>query len=144
MANNPDWISDFTTEVCQSFVPIDSLGPFGCHTCLHRGVWEVTIFVGRTEVVGGNRDGAVRYSRFSVDVETLRESFDRVIALGWQALPLGEGDRDELGAHLSVEGVYRGHDVWLRIPARAPERFSSARLAMVHCGEIRDVWQDEA
>ena len=47
----------------------------------------------------------------------LRAAFDRVDDFGWNALGLHDAD----GPHVWVEGEYRGHDVWLRVLAQAPE-----------------------
>jgi hypothetical protein len=56
---------------------------------------------------------------FSLDVQALQAIFERVTALDWHAQDVGPDDDD--GPHLSLEGTYQGHAVWLRVLAEAPD-----------------------
>jgi hypothetical protein len=47
----------------------------------------------------------------------LRNAFERVDELGWNAFGWPDGD----GPFISIEGGYLGHDVYLRVLAEAPE-----------------------
>lgn len=85
--------------------------------------WEITFFRSRTSIVGGSRDGRRRVSRFHLDLAGLLDVFDHVRRTAWQTHPLDEDD--ELGSHVAIEGVFAGHDVWVRILAEPPERFES-------------------
>ncbi|MDO8945465.1 MAG: hypothetical protein Q7U75_19940 [Desulfobacterales bacterium] len=97
----------------------------------------MTLFAGSTEIVGGRRDGAVKLSRFSVDLKSIVEQFDQI---GWQSHGLGASRGDELGPHVSIEGLYQGQAVWLRVLAGAPQQFAPARRLFVHEGRSDDVW----
>jgi hypothetical protein len=114
------------------------LAPIGCHFHADEDGWEVAVFVSKTETVGGPLDGRMAASPFAIDLERLRERFDTVRAMHWQAQPLGEGD--ELGAHLTIEGTYEGHEVVLRVLAAAPDRFEPGRTIDIHRNEVRDRW----
>jgi hypothetical protein len=53
----------------------------------------------------------------SLDLETLRELFDRVDNFGWQSAGFPRGD----GPFVEIEGVYRGGTVFVQVFASAPE-----------------------
>jgi hypothetical protein len=140
MVAPPAWLTELANHVVSQIHELDELGPVGCHFCLHEDVWEVTLFAGSTEIVGGRRDGAVKLSRFSVDVKSIVEQFDQIDQIGWQSHGLGASRGDELGPHVSIEGLYQGQAVWLRVLAGAPQQFAPARRLFVHEGRSDDVW----
>ena len=49
--------------------------------------------------------------------EELRQLFERVDACSWQSLGL----HDSEGPHVSIEGIYQGHEVLLQVLAYAPD-----------------------
>ena len=124
--------------VAQEIAPVDILAPIGCHYHCADGVWEVTLFVGMTEVVGGRTDGIKRRSRFSVRLGKLDSIFAEVEHFHWQTHTLGS--TDDLGPHISLEGKYQGHPVWLRILASPPRRFPAARQAWTNEAELKELW----
>lgn len=136
MAAPPPWLEEFANAVAGELTPVDLLSPLGCHYCFVDGQWEVTLFAAQTEVLGGQKDGTIRPSKFSVNLMELIRLFGDVREAYWQSLPLGP--RDDLGAHVSIEGIYAGEPVWLRILAAAPRRFRPGRLA--HTREL--VWEE--
>ena len=71
------------------------------------------------ELVGGAEDGAVVFPGFSLDVQGLSTAFEELVGVCWQAQPLGPHGQE--GPYLSFEGVYDGHDVWLRVLGEAPD-----------------------
>ena len=64
--------------------------------------------------------------------------FDEVNQCYWQALAASPDD--DLGAHLSLEGIYKEHSVWLRVLARAPEEMEHGREARPYVNEFMDQW----
>ena len=91
-------------------------GPLGMQYGREDGFWQVTVFPQPVKLVGGADDGAVVSPGFTLDLEELRSTFEKVVASGWQAL----GRREE-GPCLYIEGVFQGHDVLLSVLAEAPE-----------------------
>ena len=120
--------------------PVDAMAPVGCHYHREGDTWEVTIFSSMTEVIGGQQDGLRFPSCFVLDVGGIIGLFSDVEAVRWQTLRPADGDDDEVGAHLAVEGIYQGERLLLRIPAEAPERFDAGRKAHVHEMRIINVW----
>lgn len=138
MPEPPAWLKTFADAVALEMLPVDLLAPVGCHFCQIDGTWEVSLFVSSTEIVGGDQDGSLRFSRFQVDLKTVMNLFTEVAEVTWQALPLGPDD--ELGPHVAVHGNLAGQRVWLRILAQPPRRFGHGRRAVCYEASWEDTW----
>ena len=140
MTSTPQWLTELANEALASVLAIDLLAPVGCHHYHNKAIdeWEVSLFASTTEIVGGQRDGERCSSKFLLDLKSLVQIFDSVQNLHWQALSLDSDD--ELGPHISLEGIYRGHKVWLRVLSTAPERFQSGRRASVYSLRLEEIW----
>jgi hypothetical protein len=128
----------FADAVAAQLQAVDVLPPLGCHVHRDAEAWELTVFASATEVIGGSRDGEFRMSRFHVDVLGICQLFDEIASITWQTHRLGQ--RDDLGAHLAIEGQVQGEPVWLRIPAVAPKAFAPGRLAHALTQQWEEVW----
>lgn len=138
MAAPPLWLATLANEIARRIVPVDPLGPIGCHYALHDAMWEVTLFVSTTEVVGGKHDGQAFASAFQLDLAGIELHFDSVSSVGWQPIELN--DDDDLGPHVAVIGTREGHAVWLRVTAVPPRGFDSGRVMNLLDTTVRDVW----
>lgn len=138
MVAPPKWLSDFVGQVTTHLHDHDLLSPLGCHFQQVDNIWEITIFASRTEIVGGAQDGMMCHAGFNVDVKQIVELFATVESISWQSKSVG--DFDELGSHISVEGVYQDQRVWLRVTAIAPERFEPGRRVLVNQQQIEEIW----
>jgi hypothetical protein len=119
----PPWIALLSDAVALSIQPTDDDFEIGSHYCQVGDVCEISIFGLDSVIYGGKRDGQMRSLPFIVDLAAVRQLFTKVDHCTWQAQSFG--DTDELGPHVSIEGVMQGHSVWLRILANAP-KFSEA------------------
>ena len=117
---------------------IDAMSPVGCHYHREGETWEVTIFASMTEVIGGQQDGLRLPSRFVLDVGGLISLFSEIEQIRWQTLR--EGEDDEVGSHLAIEGTYQNEHLLLRVPAEAPARFEAGRKANVYEMRIVNIW----
>ena len=156
MTATPDWVSSLTEEIARHLVAAAVPAPIGVHVqrsdtpastgprpstkrrAPREPVWEVSLFYGKTEVLGGAGDGKRTDTAFWLDLAAVTAAFTSVEGFFWQAAPLGP--EDDLGPHVAVEGVYDGHRVRLRVLAAAPERFPSARAADTLNGTFVDLW----
>lgn len=134
----PEWISALADAVTGCLLPVQPLAPAGCHVCRDGDGWEVSLFIGDTEIVGGRRDGVRKGSRFVADVMPILCLFDEVSDCIWQ--PTRFGSDDELGANLMIRGSCSGHEITLRILARAPRRFPPGRRANIHNRAWEELW----
>ncbi len=138
LASPPPWLQEMANAVALYLQPWELFPPLGCHYVHVHDQWEVTLFAASTEMVGGRRDGARHPSRFNADLGGIQGIFSDVKRFEWQSLPVARDD--ELGAHVSLEGTYEGHAVWLRILAQAPDRFHSGRLVHIHDQVWEEIW----
>jgi hypothetical protein len=138
MAVPPEWLARFADSVASLLHSPDALAPVGCHFCCVDDCWEVTLFVSRTQIVGGPLDGQETSSRFVVDLEQLLDCFAAVVSFRWQALPMG--GHDELGAHVSVHGIVEDEQVRLRLLAKPPKHVPAGRVADAYEGCFHDLW----
>jgi hypothetical protein len=121
------WLSGFADAVALSVEPLNSepLSALSCHFTRYDGVWEITLFRESTEVIGGPEDGSIKPCPFGVRIADVLDLFQSISSCNWQAN--ANGPEDDLGPHLSVEGIYKGRSVWLRILASAPRQFPRRR-----------------
>ncbi len=136
----PDWVHDLADHASAAITGYDMIAPMGCHWHHNATVdqWEVTIFVAATEVLGGPLDGQKSWSPFSLDLQSLQQAFATIESFHWQSLQLGPDD--DLGPHVSIEGTFGGHRVWLRVAAKASNRFGVGRVIDSQSASIEDLW----
>ena len=138
MSQPPTCLRRLADAVLKGFIPFESMPPLGCHTFRAEDLWEMTLFVSSTELLGGARDGSRMPAVFAVDVMKVAAVFEDVEEISWQ--PHRIDDLDEIGAHLAIVGTYEGCRVWLRILAVAPEQFDPGRFADLNEMRFVDVW----
>lgn len=119
MPQAPEWLESLVDAVVGGVQAHNPMGPIGFLYGEEEGAWEVVIYPTPVELVGGAIDGEVVSPGFSLDLEILRALFDRVDALQWTAHSLGPDDPER--PHISIEGIYRGHEIWLRVLTYAPD-----------------------
>lgn len=137
----PIWLMDFANKVAAHVMSFDNPGPIGCHYHFNDDdeQWEVSLFIGETEVVGGAFDGTTVASKFTLDIHRVCVLFSEITECYWQALT-ADPVEDDLGAHLSVVGSYNENSVWLRVLANAPRDVEPGREARPYVPEFSDRW----
>ncbi len=138
MNNAPLWLAAFMNRVASHLHAFDCLSPMGCHYFLEDDIWEVTLFCSATELVGGEQDGKMTYSRFHTDVAGVVIEFTSVEAIEWQNCSIGIDD--DLGAHLGIRGRVQNQELWLRILAKPPRDFGCGRIADLVNEEFIERW----
>ncbi len=113
----PDWVYDLLEIVAGSMESLGGPDPVGFLYREEAGFWDIAIYPKSVEVVGGPEDGEILAPGFSLDLEELRGEFERVDGISWQSLGWPGGE----GPHVSIEGAFRGHEVFLQVLAYAPE-----------------------
>ena len=138
MVSPPHWLSTFANSVAAHIYSFDDLSPLGCHFQKVDHVWEVTVFASHTEIVGGSRDGRILQSSFTVDIQKILDEFSHVESVTWQSQTIDR--QDELGAHLAIEGRHEDKNIWLRVIAKAPQKFGAGRRVIAHQRKTEDLW----
>ena len=136
----PAWLRWFVNDAVRGIMDRHAAAPVGCHFFHDQDadVWEVSLFQSRTEVYGGAADGKYIPGGLQIDVSAVSAAFDLAPAVYWQSESISSDD--QLGNHLSFDGVARGVQVWLRILQSAPEWAGPGRLVHAERGTVEDIW----
>jgi len=119
----PASITDFVNTICNMIDTFADSVEIACHVNADSDVCELSIFPITQEVVGGPNDGQRMQPPFSLDVMSALLTFDHVQSVRWKSAPFA--DDDELGNHIVIEGDVAGHQVWVNLLSRAPDRFET-------------------
>lgn len=126
MINAPEWVRQLVDSVAEATTSINSDGELGCHVFRNQSdtldEWEITIF-GEPVAMGGRLTSYSTDPVFSVDAFAVATLFDTLTSCRWQTGVIDS--EDDLGTHLSVEGIQNGQAVWLRIVGQKPQAISS-------------------
>jgi hypothetical protein len=113
------WMTELVESVAGCMEAHSPMGALGWRYHEEEELLELVVYPTPVELVGGEQDGTIVLPGFSLDVQALQAVFERVTALSWYAQDFGPDDEE--GPHLSLEGTYQGHAVWLRVLAEAPD-----------------------
>lgn len=136
----PATVTSFINDVGALFEPYTGVARAGYECLFGDDRWEISLFLGETERVGGPSDGELRPVNFRFDVEGLRPLFDELQSLQWNAIPNGHVyvDTSRFDSFLTVEGTVGGHRISLQIHALAPaavgpamRHYSDGRVELV-------------
>lgn len=119
----PDWLTAFVQQAADLFEPFSGVARPGFECCRDEDRWEISMFLGKTEAVGGRDDGAQTAVNFSFNVHGLTRLFEDLHTLRWNAFPDCGGCVGEMLdlSFLVAEGLVGGEPVSLQIHAGPPE-----------------------
>jgi hypothetical protein len=121
--NAPEWVRQLVDSVADQITSLNVEGELGCHVYKNQSAgfdeWEITIFGEPVPMGGGRLAGYSVTPVFSIDALSVAALFDTPLSCRWQT-GFVNGD-DDLGPHLSVEGIQNGVAVWLRIVSEKPQ-----------------------
>lgn len=121
MVNAPIWVRRLVDAVAEAATSINDAGELSCHVFRNQTAdadeWEITIF-GEPVEMGGRLASYSTAPVFSIDALAIMTLFDTLISCRWQTSQIDADD--DLGTHLSVEGIQNGEAVWLRIVSQKP------------------------
>lgn len=118
----PPWLAGFIDAASQLFEPFRGVARAG-YECYHVGnEWEVSLYLGSSETIGGALDGQLSPVNFRFDLKGLLNLFDSVSSYVWNALPdTGElFDEEPMVSFIAIEGLKSGQTVRLQLHATAP------------------------
>jgi hypothetical protein len=124
----PDWLTGFIQHAAELFEPFSGVARPGFECAFSENRWEVSIFLGKTERVGGPDDGAQSPVNFKFDVQGLIGLFDAVESVRWNAFPdVGPCGEDLIDlSFLTAQGLVQGESVSLQVLAGPPENAGPA------------------
>lgn len=123
----PDSIQEFVNSVADLFEPFRGEARVGFECTFIEDSWEISMFLGTTEIVGGPLDGRQMPQNFRFNLQGLFDQFDSIQSFLWNAMPDNPLLDDSLPMSLVVvEGVVRGQTVRLQLHPSAPEEIGPA------------------
>ncbi|MCY2964821.1 MAG: hypothetical protein NT069_14490 [Planctomycetota bacterium] len=120
----PTWLADFVDRVAELFEPFVDVGRVGFECRPGPERWEIAMYLGQTELIGGRNDGQTRAVAFQFDLLALSQLFSRVDAMQWNAFPACASDDEDHPiewSFLSVIGEYAESNLRLKIYGTPPE-----------------------
>ena len=118
----PDWVDAFIADAAELFDPLSGLGRVGFRTHPADGAWNVALFLGATEIVGGPGDGLVAPARFRFDASGLAGLFDDVPEVNLHVEPiLAAHGVDGIDAALSLTGEVDGNPLTATVLTLPPD-----------------------
>lgn len=123
-SSGPVWLPEFVDQIAELFEPFVDIGRVGYECSPSDERWEISMFLGGTELVGGKADGEIRTVAFQFNLTTLQTVFDNIEEFSWNAFPAGtfaEGANARDRSFVAVTGRYRDSVVRLRIHCTAPQ-----------------------
>jgi len=128
-SSGPDWLAAFVDQVAELFEPFIDVGRVGYECVPQADRWDVSMYLGSTEAVGGKVDGEVRAVAFEFDILRLNSIFEQVDELRWSAFPAGTADRDANGnpgerSFVAVACRYQDAAVRLKVFCTPPTEVS--------------------
>lgn len=101
----PGWLTELIERVSGLFDPADDVARVGFECRLTEEAWEVWLFLGKSEIVGGPDDGQTRFANFHFDLLTLMDNFTEVDLVEWNAKPQSGSPEDGFnGSYLTIFG----------------------------------------
>jgi hypothetical protein len=118
----PAWVVEFVQNAADLFEPFSGIARPGFECRRAEDRWEIALFLGKTEVVGGPNDGEMMPVNFMYDVAGLSRLFERLDALRWNAFPdchvCNDGEMDL--SFVVAEGLVQGELVSVQVHAGPP------------------------
>jgi hypothetical protein len=119
----PTWLVAFIHQTAGLFEPLSGVAKVGFQSELTPNGWEVRMYLGGTEIVGGRDDGQTRFNSFEFDFGRLTEGFTRVDDFRWTVCASIDGST---GSFLTLQGQIDSHPIRLKIYSRPPVEASPA------------------
>lgn len=113
------WLEDLIAGIGNCIEAHTLMGPFAWRYWPEDDFHHLLFYPTTVRLVGGKQDREEVLPGFSLDIDSLLSLFQSIEAVTWNSQ--GMGPYDDEGPRVSVEGIYQGHDVWLRVLAEPPE-----------------------
>ena len=124
----PVWFPEFVDGISELFEPFRGVARVGYECTRSENGWEVSLFLGEHEIVGGPEDGKAHAINFRFDVNKINEHFEAVESIHWNAFPnvSPEADRSAEFSFLTIVGSVESTPVHLQIHPTPPSAVGPA------------------
>lgn len=86
-AVTPVWIRSFVDQIANLFEPFSGVARVGYEFSQADDGWELAMFLGEREVVGGANDGRLSPINFNFNLQGIAACFTRLETMQWNAFP---------------------------------------------------------
>ena len=118
----PVWFPNFVDGLSELFEPFRGVARVGYECTRSELGWEISMFLGEHEIVGGADDGRSHGVNFRFDVKRVSDFFESVDSIYWNAFPnvSADGELAEEVSFLTVAGTVESSPVQLQIHPSPP------------------------
>jgi len=117
----PDWLSDSLEKVCEFIEPIQGEARVGYDCRFVDPAWELDLFLGKNERIGGSLDGLADYVSYTANVAGILGLFSSVRRCEWLALTTSEEVAIQTpDSGIAIEGDIAGHPIRLVLRMTPP------------------------
>ncbi|MGE3317105.1 MAG: hypothetical protein AB7O26_18465 [Planctomycetaceae bacterium] len=114
-------MTQFVNNAAELFEPIDDVGRVGFDCQVADDCWEVALYLGSTEIVGGKEDGQFRFSGFDFDLRALIGQFHEVENIQLATSDDGGDDSPSvLRSNVMIEGRIDDNRIRVRVHSIPP------------------------
>ena len=119
----PNWVNAFVDELAELFEPFQGVARVGYEACQSDDAWEIAMFLGEKELVGGAADGRMVPVNFRFDIKGISNCFTQVTGVFWNAFPNSHVCFDGAAdlSFLTVDGLVNGNAIRLQLHATPPD-----------------------
>jgi len=123
----PQWVTRLIDTLSEFFEPIEGVARVGFDCRLNEDQWEISLYLGRTEVVGGPQDGCSEPVDFSIDLRGVTQVLENYEILEWTVIHT----RNEEGVNLPhsllrIETTWEGNPITILLVSHAPHEAGPA------------------
>ncbi|WP_092049688.1 hypothetical protein [Planctomicrobium piriforme] len=124
----PVWLVQFIDDFSQRFEPFNGVARVGYECQQSEQCWEVALFLGEHEVIGGPQDGQMRPINFRFDLKEIGKSFQTLEGMNWNAFPNSHVCYESMAdlSFLTIEGLVSGQKVRVQLHAGPPDSIGPA------------------
>lgn len=116
----PQWLQNLIAELADLFDPFHDIARAGFECCPVENGWEVGLFLGRVEIVGGRHDGKEERCHFTYDLAKLKSHFQSVSE--FRLTSLLREDEGEAVSFVLIRGRIENQELTIRIFSLPPEQ----------------------
>lgn len=117
----PDWLATLLDRLCDCIEPIRGEARVGYDLYFADPLWQIDLFLGRTEMVGGIMDGQSEYVNFTANIPGILSLFGKVERCEWLAMPgLPSLGITEDASGLFIEGTWENEPVRVALRSVPP------------------------
>ncbi len=119
----PEWLVQLIDGISQIFEPFSGVARVGYECQKSEQGWEVALFLGEHEVVGGPDDGQMRPVNFRFNISEIAQHFDSIGPIYWNAFPNSHVCYEAVAdlSFLTIEGTSHEQTIRIQLHAGPPD-----------------------